>query len=167
MSILMAMLTLLSIIFLLISHPLSMGLILLMWTIFTAMLTGLMNTNYWYSYILFLVMVGGMLVLFTYMTSIASNEKFKFSPKIFLLILMIPISMFTIFLVDTFMLDSMIFNLDSLQSSSNLLQEINLMKYMNYPNNLLLIMLIFYLLLTLVIVVKMVGLKTAPLRQKF
>nr|AIW06338.1 NADH dehydrogenase subunit 6 [Teloganodidae sp. MT-2014] len=70
--------------FFLMSHPLSMGLVLLLQTVTISILTGLMNFNSWFSYVLFLVFLGGMLILFIYMTSLAPNEKFYFSPYFFL-----------------------------------------------------------------------------------
>jgi NADH-ubiquinone oxidoreductase chain 6 len=39
--------------------------------------TGLLADNFVYSYILFLVILGGVLVLFIYITSLVSNEVFS------------------------------------------------------------------------------------------
>nr|DAA06218.1 TPA_exp: truncated NADH dehydrogenase subunit 6 [Drosophila persimilis] len=68
-----------SIIFLNMIHPLAMGLTLLIQTIFICLISGLMTKSFWYSYILFLIFLGGMLVLFIYVTSLASNEMFNLS----------------------------------------------------------------------------------------
>nr|YP_010175364.1 NADH dehydrogenase subunit 6 [Cincticostella fusca]QSL98504.1 NADH dehydrogenase subunit 6 [Cincticostella fusca] len=72
--------------FIFMTHPLAMGLILLVQTCLVALLTGSLSPTFWFSYILFLVFLGGMLVLFIYMTSLASNEMFSLSgPALFLL----------------------------------------------------------------------------------
>lgn len=39
----------------------------------------LINSNYWYSYILFLIIIGGLIILFIYFTSIASNSLINFN----------------------------------------------------------------------------------------
>jgi NADH-ubiquinone oxidoreductase chain 6 len=61
------------------NHPVSMSIILLFYTRVVGLITGLMGGSYWFSYILVLVFLGGVLVLFLYMTSLAANEKFEFT----------------------------------------------------------------------------------------
>nr|QWB85765.1 NADH dehydrogenase subunit 6 [Clytobius davidis] len=155
----------LSIIFLFLNHPLTFGLILLLQTILMAVLSGMMNLNFWYSYILFLVMVGGMLILFMYMTSVASNEKFKLSLK------MTPMLLITFTtLVFSLFLDPMIIEFKKLNyelMSQNFNNSMSLSKYMNFPNSMLMIVIILYLLLTLIMVVKITKIRYGPLRQKF
>nr|YP_010166774.1 NADH dehydrogenase subunit 6 [Scarodytes malickyi]QRV62878.1 NADH dehydrogenase subunit 6 [Scarodytes malickyi] len=158
--------------FLFMNHPMSMGMILMIQTILVALISGLYSFTYWFSYILFLIMIGGMMVLFMYMTSLASNEKFNFSKKILLLIIM----MLTISMIMNFSDMSMI-NLNF--KNSNMMEMINNMIMMknenmkslnfmyNKPNFIITIMLINYLLLTLVAVVKITKSKSGPLRQKF
>nr|ALI86981.1 NADH dehydrogenase subunit 6 [Cryptolestes turcicus] len=53
-----------SLMFMFLNHPLSMGLMLLLQTICISILSGIMMINFWYSYMIFLIMIGGMLVLF-------------------------------------------------------------------------------------------------------
>nr|QNG56194.1 NADH dehydrogenase subunit 6 [Pediacus ater] len=162
---LMMIMMMTSITFLFMNHPITMGSILLIQTIMITIITGIMNFNFWYSYIIFLVMIGGMLILFMYMTSIASNEKFLFSKKI----LMMNTSMFFL----------MIFmNKDPLKTNYILLNEMflnknlnfNLSKIMNkflfYPYMMLYLMVIIYLFFTLIATVKIINIKYGPLRQK-
>nr|AML25916.1 NADH dehydrogenase subunit 6 [Staphylinidae sp. BMNH 1274216] len=153
----------LSLIMLLMNHPLSMGMILLMQTILISLITGLLNMNFWYSYILFLIMIGGMLILFIYMTSIASNEKFKFSPMISLTLM---ITMFTSILT-LFMNYFYWINFNTEMLSSTMLFSISLNKFINNPSNFILFMIIIYLLITLIAVVKITNIKHGPLRQNF
>nr|APX40795.1 NADH dehydrogenase subunit 6 [Phyllotreta hemipoda] len=142
-------------------HPLSFGMILLIQTIYTCLLSGLLNLNFWYSYILFLILVGGMLILFIYMTSIASNEKFKFN--FFSLMFMIMGLMFSI--INPLNMDMNISDL--MMFSTNLNFKLSLTKYYYYPNIFIYLMMIIYLFITLILTVKITKLSYGPLRQKF
>nr|QZI85909.1 NADH dehydrogenase subunit 6 [Aromia bungii]UUL71584.1 NADH dehydrogenase subunit 6 [Aromia bungii]UZA66538.1 NADH dehydrogenase subunit 6 [Aromia bungii] len=157
-----------SMMFLFMTHPLSLGLILLIQTLLIALMTGIMSLNFWFSYILFLIMVGGMLILFIYMTSVASNEKFKFSFKILVYLIMMMIGL----LIMNFWADhSMMYKLMNIDlnkflimySSSSLIMS----KYMNLPSSLIFLSMIIYLLITLIVVVKISNINSGPLRQKF
>nr|QNV11699.1 NADH dehydrogenase subunit 6 [Rhamphomyia barbata] len=78
-----------SFIFMQMNHPLAMGLMLLMQTFLICLITGLMTKSFWFSYILFLIFLGGMLVLFIYVTSLASNEMFSMSMNLMIFSLII------------------------------------------------------------------------------
>nr|YP_010439957.1 NADH dehydrogenase subunit 6 [Pseudoechthistatus hei]UTD45003.1 NADH dehydrogenase subunit 6 [Pseudoechthistatus hei] len=157
---------LMGMILLFLNHPLSFGFILLIQTTLIALITGMMNYNYWFSYIIFLIMIGGMLILFIYMTSVASNEKFKFSYKILFLI-----SMMFLLIFFEFFLDSYFFNLIIKNSlfNQNWNLDFNLImnKFLTWPMNLIFYLIIIYLLITLIMVVKITDIKSGPLRQKF
>nr|YP_009995412.1 NADH dehydrogenase subunit 6 [Ochthebius lividipennis]QNP09828.1 NADH dehydrogenase subunit 6 [Ochthebius lividipennis] len=163
MMILLMMNILLSTIFLFMIHPLSMGMILLIQTITISLITGFLNFNYWFSYILFLIMIGGMLVLFIYMTSVASNEKFKINNKIILLI----ISFMTIMMIFTFNDNYfiMINNFNKFIYMNN--NYLMLSKFYNLPSNSIMFLMIIYLFITLIAVVKITNFNLGPLRQKF
>nr|ATG33642.1 NADH dehydrogenase subunit 6 [Gastrolina depressa] len=147
-----------SMIFIMLSHPLSCGMILMLQTILTAMLTGKMNTNFWYSYILFLIMVGGMLILFIYMTSIASNEKFKLNFMLMTMMIIIIMMLLYMITMDMFYMN--------MKQTINI-NYMSLMKYYNFPNLMLMLLMIIYLFITLIVVVKISKLTYGPLRQKF
>nr|YP_010350254.1 NADH dehydrogenase subunit 6 [Virgulibracon endoxylaphagus]UOK09634.1 NADH dehydrogenase subunit 6 [Virgulibracon endoxylaphagus] len=57
-------------------HPLTLSLILCFYLIFLTFKLNLMTNSFWYSYILFLVMIGGLMILFMYFTSLMNNELF-------------------------------------------------------------------------------------------
>nr|QWB85958.1 NADH dehydrogenase subunit 6 [Philus antennatus] len=156
----------LSITFLFLNHPLSFGLILLMQTLLISLISGLMNQNYWYSYILFLIMVGGMLILFIYMTSIASNEMFKFSFKILALIMVMFLMLSMLMWIESTVLDLSVHN-SNMTNQEFFNNSTSMSKYFNLPNTLTLYMIIIYLLITLIMVVKITNLSHGPLRQKF
>nr|QCX31984.1 NADH dehydrogenase subunit 6 [Amphimallon solstitiale] len=153
-----------SITFIFMKHPLSLGLILLIETVAISLITGFFNLNFWYSYILFLIMIGGMLVLFIYMTSVASNEKFSFSIKITMLLLILTIiSVFTLINVEQYFPNINNMNMESLNSSLDFSYSLN--KFINKPMDLVMFLLIIYLLITLIAVVKITDIKKGPLRQ--
>nr|AXS65176.1 NADH dehydrogenase subunit 6 [Coleoptera sp. 12 KM-2017] len=155
-----------SLILIFLNHPLTLGLILLMQTIITALMIGFMNLNYWFSYILFLVMIGGMLILFIYMTSIASNEKFKFSFNLFILTLTIPMSQLLLFFTDFYIHSFKINSIECLNFNSPISFILTMIKIFKYPMMSNLIMIIIYLLITLIMVVKITDFQNGPLRQK-
>ncbi|MGL5470365.1 MAG: NADH-quinone oxidoreductase subunit J [Shewanella sp.] len=68
-----------AVVFISLRHPIGLGLALIVHTLLVSAATGLVGGHFWFSYILFLVFLGGVLVLFIYMTSLASNEKFEIS----------------------------------------------------------------------------------------
>nr|YP_002265611.1 NADH dehydrogenase subunit 6 [Trachypachus holmbergi]ACF35144.1 NADH dehydrogenase subunit 6 [Trachypachus holmbergi] len=162
-----------TIIFLFLNHPLSMGLILLIQTILITLISSMFSYTYWFSYILFLVMLGGMLVLFIYMTSLASNEMFNFSMKTPLFMGTFFALMFIIFLFMDYMNMIPIMKNSNMQEFYNNMMFFNnenlftLNKIYNMPNNLITILLVNYLFLTLIAVVKITNINYGPLRQKF
>nr|APX39872.1 NADH dehydrogenase subunit 6 [Psylliodes cupreus] len=153
--------------FIFLNHPLSCGLILLIQTILTAFLSGMMNYNFWYSYILLLIMVGGMLILFIYMTSIASNEKFKFNKNLLIILFSSLLLIIMFCLIDLMYLNYFMNIQDTKMMYLNLSNNFSLKKYFNYPNFNLMMMMIIYLFITLVAVVKITNNSYGPLRQKF
>nr|AYN50409.1 NADH dehydrogenase subunit 6 [Lepyrus sp. G312] len=158
-----------SVIFMFLNHPLSLGCILLIQTILTCLCSGFLYFNFWFSYILFLVMIGGMLVMFMYMTSIASNEKFKLPKKMmFFSCMMMMISLIILILFkDNMYSNMMMLNTISMNQSINM-YNYSLTKFFNYPNMMMMITLMMYLLSTLIAIVKIMGKSKTlgPLRQK-
>nr|WOC30369.1 NADH dehydrogenase subunit 6 [Eodorcadion gorbunovi] len=148
------------------NHPLSFGCIILIQTTLIALITGLMNYNFWFSYIIFLIMVGGMLILFIYMTSVASNEKFKFSYKLFTFMMIMMLLMLFLIIIDSYYFNLILINsLNNQNLNFNLYLTMN--KFLTWPMNLIFYLIIIYLLITLIMVVKITSIKSGPLRQKF
>nr|QXG19157.1 NADH dehydrogenase subunit 6 [Drosophila burlai] len=159
-----------SIIFLNMIHPLAMGLTLLIQTIFICLISGLMTKSFWYSYILFLIFLGGMLVLFIYVTSLASNEMFNLSIKLTLFSMIILFTLFIIsFLIDKNSISLFLLNneMESIfnQNSYFLENSLSLNKLYNFPTNFITILLMNYLLITLIVVVKITKLFKGPIRM--
>nr|WBK17726.1 NADH dehydrogenase subunit 6 [Jankowskia athleta] len=156
------------------NHPLSIGLMILFQTLLMCLLSGMLIKTYWFSYILFLTFLGGLLVLFIYVSSIASNEMFNlsFNMKIMMLILMMLIIMSQIYF---FMFE----NLNWMNLSNNMTEnenmlnmsffnnenKINLNKLYNNHTYLMMMMLVIYLFISLVAIVKITNIFYGPLRS--
>nr|YP_026127.1 NADH dehydrogenase subunit 6 [Philaenus spumarius]AAT39441.1 NADH dehydrogenase subunit 6 [Philaenus spumarius] len=159
-----------STIFSMMKHPLSMGMILLIQTLITCLMNGLNSYSMWFSYILFITFIGGMLILFIYIASIASNEKFLFSMKmmmiiIFMMFMLLIMSMMdmTIVVNNHMIIETMSYN----KSVNEMNKEINsIMKMFNMPTTMITLMTIIYLLFTMITVVKVTNMKDGPLRMK-
>nr|AYR05374.1 NADH dehydrogenase subunit 6 [Coleoptera sp. ACP-2013] len=156
-----------SLTFMFLTHPLSMGFTLLIQAILIAMITGLLSHNFWFSYILFMVMIGGMLVLFIYMTSVASNEKFLYSNKLSILLLYLLMTIFMFPFIDSFNSYQTSTNMDMMMYELTPMFNLSLSKYINMPTNWIMVLMIIYLLVTLIAVVKITNITYGPLRQKF
>lgn len=157
------------IIFTQIIHPLAIGLILLIQTLLICLITGLLAKSFWFSYILFLIFLGGILVLFIYVTSLASNEIFSLSIKLTLTsLLFIIINLLIFYFIDKTTINIFINNNEIIpiteMSSYFIENSLSLNKLYNYPTNLITILLINYLLITLIAVVKITKLFYGPLR---
>nr|QVL28719.1 NADH dehydrogenase subunit 6 [Eristalinus sp.] len=159
-----------SFLFLQMNHPLSMGLMLLIQTVMVSCITGLMTKSFWFSYILFLIMVGGMLVLFIYMTSLASNEMFALSMKMTIISIILLLSLLTMI----FFMDKMLMTFNSMNNEMNTISNLNsyisenslnLIKLYNYPTNMITILLINYLLITMIASIKITKLFYGPIRS--
>nr|YP_010326957.1 NADH dehydrogenase subunit 6 [Chorodna fulgurita]UNP54205.1 NADH dehydrogenase subunit 6 [Chorodna fulgurita] len=164
----------LSIIMIFLNHPLSIGLMILMQTLLMCLLSGMMIKTYWFSYILFLTFLGGLLVLFIYVSSIASNELFKlsFNIKILLLTLLMMISFIQIYSYIFNNMNWMNLN-NNINDNDNLMNmlffnnenKINLNKLYNNHNYLMMVMLMIYLFISLIAIVKITNIFYGPLRS--
>nr|APT41560.1 NADH dehydrogenase subunit 6 [Trichophoromyia ininii] len=158
--------------FMMMSHPLALGLMLLIQTLLISLIIGLMMKTFWFSYILFLTFMGGMLVLFIYITSLASNEMFSLSSKMMIMFsLFLSLLFISMLIMDKTLITHYIYNNEMMEffNMKFLFKEnfLNLNKFYNFPTNLMMLMMIIYLLLTLIIIVKITNFNTGPLRTNF
>nr|AWB98378.1 NADH dehydrogenase subunit 6 [Anopheles aff. arthuri B PGF-2018]AWB98404.1 NADH dehydrogenase subunit 6 [Anopheles aff. arthuri B PGF-2018]AWB98417.1 NADH dehydrogenase subunit 6 [Anopheles aff. arthuri B PGF-2018] len=167
--IIMTLCLIMSFIFMQMKHPLSMGLMLLIQTFLTCLITSIYVKTFWFSYVLFLIFLGGMLILFIYVTSLSSNEMFSMSFSLSMISLII-FSIFTIlfFIIDKSLIEQFITNMEmeKLSNMNNLINEniLSLNKMYNFPTNLITLLLINYLFLTLLVTVKITKKFYGPLR---
>lgn len=113
--------------------------------------------------------MGGILVLFIYVTSLASNEIFSFSMKILTTCIIFLFIVFVItFIIDKIIISPLTINIEiiNLNNLNLFIKEdtLNLNKLYNYPTNLITLLLINYLFLTLIVIVKITNIFKGPLR---
>nr|QLD97086.1 NADH dehydrogenase subunit 6 [Secretargas transgariepinus] len=139
--------TMISILFLMSTHPMTMIFMMIMMTMTIAFLMYSMMKSLWFALILILLLLGGMMILFIYVVSLTPNEKFIFKKWTFF-IMILPLTM-KIKILNLFLLEKkniLIFNMDK--------------------NSMLLIFITIFLLLTLVAIMKLINSSLAPLRLK-
>nr|YP_009343067.1 NADH dehydrogenase subunit 6 [Pacifastacus leniusculus]APS87294.1 NADH dehydrogenase subunit 6 [Pacifastacus leniusculus] len=159
---------LISFLFVRLTHPLSMGLTLFTQTIIICASSGFYSHSFWFSYILFLIFLGGLLVLFIYVSSLASNEIFTPSiyPMIFSMFIMI-MALILFFFIDPMIINS---NFKMVPSSIMSSYKLNMVPSListiyNSSSMFFTLFLIIYLLLTLFVVVKIINIYSSPLRS--
>nr|WGO58156.1 NADH dehydrogenase subunit 6 [Sorineuchora shanensis] len=162
MKIILSTLSTMSLLFLQIKHPMAMGLVLLVQTVIISMMSGLMSEMFWFPYIMTLMFLGGMLVLFIYVTSIASNEMFSLS-------MMTTVSMSITFIVLIIMMSTNSLEIINQESKQFMLMNNNtsdiMLKLYNKPTNMINMMMAAYLFITLIAVIKITENYKGPLRK--
>nr|YP_009355899.1 NADH dehydrogenase subunit 6 [Papilio dardanus]APC61736.1 NADH dehydrogenase subunit 6 [Papilio dardanus] len=161
-----------SFLMLFLNHPLSMGLMILIQTFFICLISGMLINSYWFSYILFLVFLGGLLVLFIYVSSVASNELFNmnFFLKNLMFFFFLICTFFSLYWMYNLNWLNFFFNYEMKSIMDNFLffnneNKINLAKLYNTQTHLMMMMLIIYLFITLVAIVKITNIFFGPLRS--
>nr|YP_010688325.1 NADH dehydrogenase subunit 6 [Cheiloneurus elegans]WBR65753.1 NADH dehydrogenase subunit 6 [Cheiloneurus elegans] len=142
-------------------HPLILGSILMLMNMLTSINISMYMYNNWWSYITFLVMVGGMMILFLYFTSFINNMIISMK-IIFFKNLIFKSLIFLIFMIIMFMN----YKKFLIWSSSINLNEINMNLYnknlskfiimYTYNLNYNMIICLIYLLISLFLIVKMI-----------
>nr|YP_010309858.1 NADH dehydrogenase subunit 6 [Endotricha kuznetzovi]UMR54971.1 NADH dehydrogenase subunit 6 [Endotricha kuznetzovi] len=163
MKLFLFMLLSITIIMFFINHPLSMGLLILLQTFLISILSGMFIKTYWFSYILFLTFLGGLLVLFIYVSSIASNEMFSLKKKNFFF--------FFIYMLIYIIFNNYYYYFNNLEMNNffsflffNNENVINLSKLYNNQTYMLMLMMMIYLFITLIAVIKVTNIFYGPLR---
>nr|WGH58939.1 NADH dehydrogenase subunit 6 [Chelurotropella siamensis] len=155
MIVIMSMITMTTL-FLFLKHPLSMTIVLIIQTLMISLLTDMMMSTF-IMYIIMIIMISGMLVLFIYMSSVASNEKFK-------MLMITPI-----ILIMTFIL-LLYFNKEKTENTvSNMMnskESLTMIKIFNYPMSILTLFTVMYLFLTMITISNIVNMFKGPLRMK-
>lgn len=153
-----SIITTLSIIFLWLKHPIRIGLILILQTINIAIITGIILSNFFFSYIIIIIILRGALVLFIYIARIASNEKFYTPIKIIIVYFII---------IRIIMYLSKDIDIIYYPKNTNIKYDIiTLIKLFNSSSAYITIIIIIYLLLTIIIVSYIANRQEGPLRIK-
>nr|DBA07047.1 TPA_asm: NADH dehydrogenase subunit 6 [Neodiprion lecontei] len=148
--------------------PFTMGLILLIQTSLISVTSGMLNMSFWYSYMIFLIFLGSLLIIFIYVSSLISNVKFLFNKWMMVNIMMI-ILMFMLMInynkMNFTFEDTM--KLSNIDLNKNMLTKMSLNKLFNKPNFIISFMMMNYLFITLIIVVKISNINLGSLRKTF
>nr|UGS80539.1 NADH dehydrogenase subunit 6 [Teliapsocus conterminus] len=147
--------------------PLSLGITLICQTLTLAFLMGSMMKSFWFMYLLVLIFIGGMLVLFIYVTSIFPNEKFEFKTMSFVNLMIFLLIMMVMMLSINFLFQmnnpmNSIFYLINI-SEDMLMYPSMKMFYSNV--NFMLIFMVNYLFYCMVVVIKITNFFKGPLRK--
>nr|AHF21597.1 NADH dehydrogenase subunit 6 [Allothyrus sp. LamingtonNP-QMS95173] len=142
----MKLLFMISSLFLISSHPLMMIIMIILMTLYISSLMFMISKFSWMSFILILVMLGGMLILFIYIASLASNELFnlnnKMIPLILMMMMIIPWNFY-----------------------NKIITPMNLNNFFFSYSSLNIFMIIMYLLLSLIIIINIIKSSKSPLRS--
>nr|YP_009654768.1 NADH dehydrogenase subunit 6 [Cloresmus pulchellus]QCI09323.1 NADH dehydrogenase subunit 6 [Cloresmus pulchellus] len=149
----------LSLIFLVLKHPLGMGITIIAQTMIIAMMTGLMLKSFWFSYIIVITMLSGMLVLFIYMASVASNEKFNMSYKLITMSVMLALTSLILQMIMNEQNEFM-----NIEAST---EKLSLNVMFNCKFKMITITMVLYLLFTMITVSFIVNISEGPLRMKY
>jgi len=143
------------VLFIIRQHPIIYIVVILIQTILLCIIINIIIKFSWFSYILFLIFLGGLIVLFIYITRLASNEKFTYSTQ-----------QKSIFIITTALLTATLIT-NSRQLDLTLSNRIiNSFKEIYHSSIIILTALtITYLLLTLIVVIKIVSKYKGPLRN--
>nr|YP_009059451.1 NADH dehydrogenase subunit 6 [Aliger gigas]AIN37247.1 NADH dehydrogenase subunit 6 [Aliger gigas]QWL25115.1 NADH dehydrogenase subunit 6 [Aliger gigas] len=144
----------------LMAQPLSLGLIIMLMTLMMCCLSALLISS-WYGYILFLIYVGGLLVMFAYVAALSPNVLFSGGYPVLLFLLMVPL-LFMIFYSYPF-IDLSSLNYLNLQSNYSNLKTYGI-ELVSPEMISILIGLGLILLINLVVVVKICYYQHASLR---
>nr|AFI72600.1 NADH dehydrogenase subunit 6 [Panulirus versicolor] len=148
-------------------HPPAAGIILLIQTSLISLSTFLISSSFWFSYILFLVFLGVMLVLFICVASLASNESFKAS-----FFYAGHITLVSLFLSSIFLFSDTLFSFQPVpmyhsfqfaKSASDYSSDLTLLIY-NFPVMKVTIVVILYYLFKLIVVVEVTSVFLGALR---
>nr|ALO64487.1 NADH dehydrogenase subunit 6 [Andrena fulva] len=143
-------------------HPLMLILILVVYTIMNLMLMNLMMSLSMYLYMIFISIIGGMMIMFLYFTSMINNcpSKIKLNESI-MIIYMIMVMLITLILYILYTPGSMDLYLNNKFNSANTF----IYKIYLYPLSLMTIITILNLLYCLILTIKMCSSKYSPLRK--
>nr|YP_009667299.1 NADH dehydrogenase subunit 6 [Phryganopsyche latipennis]APQ47900.1 NADH dehydrogenase subunit 6 [Phryganopsyche latipennis] len=149
------------------SHPFIITLMMIIQTLFMSLIIGMMNFSFWLTYLMFLIFIGGLLILFIYISSLTPNKILHFNK--------IKVFIFFIFLSKIFLIFNLHFNFLNLE----MLNFNNFNYFFNAENSLYLtnlfnnnelwltLILMKFLLFTLITSIKISNFFGGPMRIKF
>nr|YP_001798477.1 NADH dehydrogenase subunit 6 [Cryptopygus antarcticus]ABS57575.1 NADH dehydrogenase subunit 6 [Cryptopygus antarcticus] len=139
------------------SHPVAIMAYILMQTIIVCLMAWMFLKTSWFSFILFLVFLGGLMVLFIYITSLASNEMIKLNLNNMLLTLFTTVGVVMIMM--SYLNHQMELKMDLLNQTKTFFNMYS------FESLTMTGLAMIYLLLTLIVVVKISNKFNAPIKN--
>nr|YP_009713619.1 NADH dehydrogenase subunit 6 [Paramacrosteles nigromaculatus]QGG46177.1 NADH dehydrogenase subunit 6 [Paramacrosteles nigromaculatus] len=138
--------------------PMSMGVMLIIQTTLSTLVLSKIMPSSWMPMIIFLMMIGGLLILFMYMSSIASNE--KFTPNFKMLAFL--------FLLAIIPMEEMYMEIQINESQTLFIsvESMSMSKIYNKKMLMITMLMFIYLLLAMIVVTKIIKIYKGPLRSK-
>nr|YP_009121655.1 NADH dehydrogenase subunit 6 [Balanus balanus]AJG02907.1 NADH dehydrogenase subunit 6 [Balanus balanus] len=158
MNTIMIMMFVMNLTFLFMFHPLAMIFVLILQTMMISISMYSITQFPWFSYTLILVFLGGMLILFTYMSNIASNEMFK--PNLKMLFPLVLAPLITILITSP----KQNLSLETKTMSSEQFTNLAILKPFSASIMPMTLLMASYIILTLLTVVKISKMSQGPLR---
>nr|YP_010726201.1 NADH dehydrogenase subunit 6 [Neodiprion huizeensis]WDY84637.1 NADH dehydrogenase subunit 6 [Neodiprion huizeensis] len=147
--------------------PFSLGLMLLIQTLLISISSGMLTLSFWYSYMLFLIILGSLLIIFIYVSSLISNVKFLFNKWMLLNMFIIAFTiMFIKFNTINFLFEDLM-KFNDISTNKIFLMKMSMNKLFNKPIYIITFMMMNYLFITLIIVVKIANINMGSLRKTF
>nr|YP_009443845.1 NADH dehydrogenase subunit 6 [Dorypteryx domestica]ATU07053.1 NADH dehydrogenase subunit 6 [Dorypteryx domestica] len=157
MMMLSSMLLVISSCMLIMSNPLTLGLVIILLCTLLCIKTNIIIQSPWLMYIMFIIFVGALLILFIYMTSMVPNKKFNFNKNLMILMLIMFFLSFSIFIFNPIFLEML-----NLYPSST---KILMIKIFNSPFNSIPIFMMNYLFIMMIIISKIIKINKGPMRS--
>nr|YP_002971029.1 NADH dehydrogenase subunit 6 [Hydrometra greeni]ACJ69492.1 NADH dehydrogenase subunit 6 [Hydrometra greeni] len=161
MKLIMLMAMLINILFMTAMNPIMMGFSILLQTLTLSMLMMMISNYSWTSYIIMLIMAGGMMVLFSYMASIASNQILKTPQMKYIIVTMMVTILLIMFNYNKI---NLMYNIDLFNNMN--INNLMIMKMNNMKSSMITIMILIYLFMTMMIINKITNINEGPIRMK-
>nr|YP_009121682.1 NADH dehydrogenase subunit 6 [Hylaeus dilatatus]AJG02937.1 NADH dehydrogenase subunit 6 [Hylaeus dilatatus] len=139
-------------------HPLNMMILFMLFTMSILMLNYLNYNITLYLLMIFISIIGGIMIMFLYFTSLINNYKMKMNNKEKFLIMMLSI-------FNTMILFMFIKSNIPIEESKFLIKIYNIYLIYTYPYNLMTYLSIIYLFYSLTLIMKMCSFKFKPMRK--
>lgn len=135
------------------THPLRIGVTLLISTILISLIVGVLHSSIWVSYVTVLILLGGLLVIFIYVSLLASNEIFNKKASYKIPVTFSILTFLILVVINPFIVEPLLSSNESMFYTLNKKRLEWLTDFYSMELSSLTLFLIFYLLLTLLIVV--------------
>nr|AHF21741.1 NADH dehydrogenase subunit 6 [Apatania sp. YW-2014] len=148
-----------------ITHPLIITIFIIIQTVNLVMITGMMSHSFWMSYIMFLVFIGGLLILFIYISSLIPNKNFSLNYKTLFVTFIVTLSIILFVKIFSIFMNKEMTQFMGIMTSINSENSIFIMNFYNKNESFMTFILMNYLLLSLIITTKITMLNNGPMRN--